>query len=197
VKSGWMLVPAAALGITSQGADAADTPVAAAWQKHALIVDLHHLPKRYSCDELWYKFKDVLLAVGAAPEPKIVPYRCDRRVGALGYSPKVQLKFSTPVALTGANNRWATIRAVSRSVRLQPGELAHIDEEDCALLSQLRATLLKALNDPVTTFHLACLAPSTAKPPFGLTVRALVPIRETAPEVASSALRGRAARSGS
>src|SRR6476469_6926434 len=57
----------------------------AAWLQHDLIVSLHNLPRTYSCDDLWYKFRDVLLEIGARADYKILPYDCNSR------SPQVQL----------------------------------------------------------------------------------------------------------
>ena len=39
----------------------------AEWVRHNLIVKLHDLPKRYSCNDLWYRFRDILLDIGARP----------------------------------------------------------------------------------------------------------------------------------
>jgi hypothetical protein len=167
-------------------ASAAETPQAAGWSPHALIVDLRNLPKRYACDELWYKFKDVLLAIGARPDLKILPYRCERRVGAIAYSPKVQLEFSMPHMLSGKQERWAQMRVLTKSVRLEPGAPSHIDDSDCVLLNQIRETLLRSIGTTVTDFRLACHAPPASKPPFDLTVKALVPVTQPSAVVAGT-----------
>jgi len=166
---------AAILAVTT--AKGVETPQPAVWSPHALIVDLRNLPKPYSCDDLWYKFKDVLLAIGARPDLKILPYRCSGRVGSLAYSPKVQLEFSTPRQLSAKDARWANIRAVTKSITLEPGAPSHLDSGDCALLSQIKSTLLNYLGDAVTTFHLACEGPPSSKPLFSLTVQALTPVQ--------------------
>src|ERR1700753_2209419 len=83
-----------------------DVPAPAVWQRHALIVDLQSLPRRYTCDELWYKFRDVLLAVGASSRMKIMPYECGAQAGEHAYSPKVELDFKTPSTLSGDQKRW-------------------------------------------------------------------------------------------
>jgi hypothetical protein len=133
-----LLIGSSATATVSAETASADTSVPATWHDHSLIIDLDHLPKRYSCDQLWYKFRDVLLAVGAAAQMKIVPYRCGPRVGALAYSPKVQLRFSTPMQMSGSAASGASLRAVERKLRLQPGMLPHFDDDDCVLLSQMR-----------------------------------------------------------
>lgn len=172
---------------SSTVAAASESPVPSAWQRHVLVIGLHNLPKRYSCDELGYKFKDVLLALGAAPTMQILPYRCSARVGALAYSPTVQLRFSTPRSLSGAAASKAELQAVRQLTKLQPDTLPHVDGDDCALLSQMRSTLIKRLDDPVPTYRLPCQAPSSSVPRFSLTVVTLRPVRvESAPAVASA-----------
>jgi len=52
----------AALAATS-----APTPPAepAQWRTYDLLLQFRDLPKTYSCDDLWYRFRDVLLTLGA------------------------------------------------------------------------------------------------------------------------------------
>jgi hypothetical protein len=166
-------------------ASAAETPQAAIWSPHALIVDLRNLPKRYTCDELWYKFRDVLLAIGARPDLKILPYRCDRRLGSIAYSPKVQLEFSMPEVVSGKEERWAQMHVLTKSVRLEPGAPSHLDDSDCALLNQIRGTLLRSIGTTVTDFRLACQASPASKLPFDLTVEAAVPVAQPSAAVAA------------
>src|ERR1700749_1723011 len=45
----------------------------AVWAPHELIVNLHDLPKHYSCDDLWYKFRAILLTLGARQDLEILP----------------------------------------------------------------------------------------------------------------------------
>jgi hypothetical protein len=166
-------------------ANAAGASQAAVWSQRALIVDLSNLPKRYTCDELWYKFADVLVAIGARPH-QILPYSCDVRLGAVAYSPKVQLEFSIPSAVSGKDARLANLRVVPKVVRLEPGAPQHLETADCALLNQMRQTLLKAIGADVTGFRLACGAPSVSNPPFVLTVKTLVPVTQTPPVAAGA-----------
>ena len=162
-----------------------DTSQPAVWAPHDLIVDLRNLPKRYTCDDLWYKFRAVLLAIGARPDLKILPYRCEPRAGSAAFSPKVHLRFSTARTVSGTDTRWADVRAGSRLVHLQPGTPDRIDDQDCELLSQMKATLLRYLDDHVVEFNLACQALRRANPPFGMTVSALVPVTNSPPDVAN------------
>jgi hypothetical protein len=178
-------IAALVLIATFTGASAAETPQAAIWSRHALIVNLRNLPKRYTCEGLLYKFRDVLLAIGARPDLKIQPYRCDRRLGSIAYSPKVQLEFSVPRVLSGKEARWAQMRVLTKSVRLEPGAPSHLDDSDCALLNQIRRTLLKSIGTTVTAFRLACQAPPASKPPFDLTVSAVVPVTRPSAVVAA------------
>ena len=172
------------LTVSATAATAAERPVPAVWTPHTLIVDLRNLPKRYSCDELWYKFKAVLVTLGARSDMKILPYRCGRSPGSTAYSPKVQLEFSSLRAVSAKDAQWADTQAVSKSIRLEPGSPDRIDAKDCDLLDQIKSTLLPFLGDSVTGFNLACQAPQSTEPLFGLTVTALIPVSKSAPAVA-------------
>ncbi|HEY4210774.1 MAG TPA: hypothetical protein VGM84_04805 [Steroidobacteraceae bacterium] len=113
---------------------------------HDLIVRLEHLPKRYSCDDLWYRFRDVLRALGARADFTARPERAE----------------------------------------IQPGTGTWKDG-DCALLRQIKSTLLPAISAKVVNFHLACGASPIAKPPFELTVTTLLPAEGSGAAVASTA----------
>lgn len=193
-----MLALTVAKGGAQTPGTAVATPRAAVWSAHALIVDLRNLPKHYSCDELWYKFRDVLLAIGARPDMNILPYQCERLPGSMDYSPKVQLEFSIPREVTGKDKRWAELQAMSKSIRLEPGTPGHLDEGDCALLDQIRSTLLRSIGDRVTDVRLPCQAPQPSGPPFALTVKALVPVSQSPSDLARvpSAAGGGVAASG-
>ena len=142
----------------------------AVWAPHELIVDLHDLPRRYTCDDLWYKFRGVLLTLGARQDMEILPYRCEAN------SPQVQLKFSTPKLLEGANARWAELTAVTRKVQIAPGSPDKLDSSDCELMAQVKASLLAYLGDPIVSYRLPCQSPGEAgEPAFDLTLKVLVP----------------------
>jgi hypothetical protein len=182
------LIAAVTVLVASAAANA-ETPAstqAAVWASHTVIVDLRNLPKRYTCDELWYKFKAVLLTLGARPDLKILPYRCERALGRAAYSPRVQARFSIPRPVSGKQARWADMTVSSKSIRLQPGSPARIDAADCDLLNQMRSTLLPHVGASVTGFNLACQALQSSESPFGLTVKALIPVSESRPDVASA-----------
>jgi hypothetical protein len=169
-----LLAPAAA----AAAADAvAMTPgsAPAEWRSWDLLVDLHNLPRAYTCDELWYRFHDVLLALGARPQMRITTFHCGTTAAQSTRSPSVQLQFQLPIALSGANVRYAQLSAVSTTVRLTPGAPHSLGADDCELLRQMNALLLPAL--PVHVLHasLACPAPAGSRHPYALEVQALVP----------------------
>jgi hypothetical protein len=164
----------------------ASKPVPAEWSAHNVIVRLDNLPKRYSCDDLWYKFHDVLLALGARPDMRILAYRCEKSLSSeQARSPRVELKFYLPEALSGTQRQWADLSAVQRIVELQPGEPGKIDAADCELLRQINEGLLPLIPVKVRDYRLACAAPSGGKPPFDLTVAALEPVKAPAAKVAT------------
>jgi hypothetical protein len=143
----------------------------AMWQRRDVLVDLRNLPKRYSCDDLWYKFRDVLLRLGADPRMEILPHRCARSAGPAARSPSVRLEFSVPRPLARAAARGADLTVVMRDVEIAPGEPPTIDASDCALVRQMRP----ALPGKIVAYRLPCRAPTSASRPFTLTVRALIP----------------------
>jgi hypothetical protein len=155
-------------------AKAAEHP--ATWRPYDLIVDLNNLPRRYSCDDLWYKFHDVLLAMGAAPGVKVLAYRCERGLpDASARSPRVQLQFSLPELLSPAQSRWAQLQAAPTTVRLAAGHPTSLASTDCELLRQMKDGLLASLSQRVVAVDLACDAPKSTQRPFDVTVQALIP----------------------
>jgi hypothetical protein len=172
----WLLV---ALGAAAAGAAPArgSTPPAAAasaqWRSFDLLLDLHDLPRAYSCDELWYRFRDLLLAIGARPFPRILAYRCGKTPALSSRAPSLQLQFELPEALPVSDSRYADVSAVRSTVRLAPGRLHSWTSADCELLKQAGSQLLPALPVHVVGAPLECPAPGGAR--FALEVRALIP----------------------
>jgi hypothetical protein len=159
----------------------------ATWRPYNLVVDLRDLPQRYSCDDLWYKFRDVLLAMGARPDIKILVYRCERGLpDGSARSPRAQLQFSMPELLTPAQSRWAELQAVTTTVRLGPGHPASLLSGDCELLRQMKDGLLESVSQRVVSFNLACEASHSARWPFDVTVQALTPSRTSLKVVAQA-----------
>jgi hypothetical protein len=146
---------------------ASDTP--AVWFSHAIIVDLDNLPKRYTCDELWYRFRAVLLSIGARPDLQITPYHCDER------SPSVELQFSLPHAIERGQQQLADLQAPDDSITLEPGRPTPLDSADCELIRQVKDELFPELPVKVVSFHLSCAAPQTAHRHFKVTLQALTP----------------------
>ncbi len=148
----------------------------AAWLQHDLIVSLHNLPKTYSCNDLWYKFRDVLLELGARADYKILPYDCNSR------SPQVQLKFMLPQALTPAQKQYADLNATPKTVELQPGKPSTLKTSDCDLVSQMNSYFFPAIPLKVVSAQLECKASGKPKP-YEISVAALTP--EPSPALAA------------
>jgi hypothetical protein len=168
ITSGCLLLLAASANAAAPLPEGSQWP--AMWQRRALIVRFHDLPKRYSCDDLWYKFRDVLERLGASSRMDILPDRCERSLGAAARSPRVRLEYFVPRQLERKNARNADLTAVVRTVRIEPGEPSSIDASDCALLRQMRP----ALPGQIVGYRLQCRGPPAASPAFSITVRALV-----------------------
>jgi hypothetical protein len=147
------------------------TQWAALWQRRDVLVDLRNLPKRYSCDDLRDKFRDVLLRLGAGPRMVIAPHRCARAAGPAARSPSVRLEFDVPRPLARGAARGTERNVVARNVQIAPGEPHSIDASDCALVRQMRP----ALPGHIVEYRLPCRAPTRATPVFSITVRALIP----------------------
>jgi len=151
----------------------------AAWLQHDVIVSLHDLPKTYSCDDLWYKFRDVLLEIGARADYKILPYDCNSR------SPQVQLNFMLPQALSPSQRQYADLDATPETVELQPGKPSTLKASDCDLVSQMNSYLFTAIPLKVVSSQLSCAASAKAQPHFELSVGALTPAPESSPPLAA------------
>ncbi len=169
--------PATYAAATAQPDKEAAQP--AAWLQHNLIVALHDLPKTYSCNDLWYKFRDVLLEIGARADYQIVPYDCDSR------SPQVQLNFMLPQPLNPSDQQYADLEAKSRTVELQPGTPSTLNASDCDLVSQMNSSFFPAIPLKVVSSHLDCTATPKAKPHFELSVAALTPAQQPSPALAA------------
>jgi hypothetical protein len=153
---------------TSSKADTLESPVnsPAVWFDYHMFVELRDLPQSYTCDELWYKFRDVLVAIGA-PNPGVVPLRCNTR------SPEVEVRFSLPHVLHGAFRRYATIQAVSSTVNLRPAYPTHLKASDCTLVRQLTDTVFRDLPVRVLSADFSCRALRADSRSFNLTLGTL------------------------
>jgi len=151
----------------------------AAWLQHDLIVSLHNLPRTYSCNDLWYKFRDVLLEIGARADYQILPYDCESR------SPQLQLKFALPQALSPSQRQYADLEATPKTVELQPGQPSTLKASDCDLVSQMNTYFFPAIPLKVTGSQLPCATPAEGRPKFELSVAAFTPAAESNPALAS------------
>lgn len=180
---GALIVALTLAGVSSPvAAPAPSTP--AVWIPHAIIVDLDSLPKRYSCNDLWYRFRAVLLSIGARPTMKVMPYYCD------GRSPRVELQFSLPQAVQGAQVRFADLEAGNNTITLKPGGPVPLDSGDCELMRQIKDGLLAELPVHIVSFRLPCQAPQTRHRHFEVTLQAFVPKSQRASGTAASSTSG-------
>jgi hypothetical protein len=157
---------------------ALEPEVPAMWARHALIVDLDDLPKSYTCDELWYRFRALLLQLGArADSLNIMPYHCTTR------SPSVEVQFAMPEALSAARAGVADFQAHSQTVSIFAGHPAPFDAGDCELMRQIHDVLLPELPVQVVRFQASCTAADPARQHFDLQLQAF----EREPRVAPAA----------
>ena len=175
---GCMLILSALTPMLAAGLAQADpqTGQPAAWVAHDLRIDLHDLPRRYSCDDLWYKFHDVLLVLGARPDLKILTARCERG----SRSPSVRLQFSTPEFVKRTSTRGIGIDAAAATIRLEPGHPASLNDADCELMRQIKDRLLAPVLQRIVSFNLACSAPPSRGGRFNVSVQALKPVNSRA-----------------
>jgi hypothetical protein len=177
----WLLVALGAAAVSTGTATAARSSAATAaaapaqWRSFDLLVDLQNLPRAYTCDELWYRFRDLLLAIGARPYPQILAYQCGTTPAQSTRSPSVQLQFELPDALPASDSRYADVSVVRSTIRLAPGRLASWTKADCELLKQVSSRLLVALPVRVVGTPLECAAPGAPAARFALEVQALIP----------------------
>ena len=166
-----LLLPA--LLLVASGASAAVTapaaPLPAQWRSYDILIELQGLPRTYSCDELWYRVRDVLLALGARAYMTLTPYDCGTTRGGEARSPRVQARFQLPYVLKGAETRYAELNVHEQPVRLAPGSPRSLQAQDCELVRQLRGTLLAGLPLHVALADFNC---SGAQQSYSLTVDA-------------------------
>jgi len=170
-----LLFLAVALAVATE-ALAATAPAAAPaeWRSYAVLVDFTDLPRTYSCDDLWYKFRDVLLKLGARAYMTITPYRCGVRGGGEARSPQVEVKFQLPQPLHGDTVRYAQISAGDETIKLAPGSPRTLGPDDCELVRQMQQGLLAVLPVRVTSADFRCTG---ARESFALTLDAVIAMR--------------------
>jgi hypothetical protein len=166
--------PAASTAPAASAAAGA-TAAPATWHAYGLLIDLQNLPKTYSCDDLWYKFRDLLLELGARPYMTITPFHCGAPRRGEERSPSVELKFQLPEPLHGTATRYASISAVTRTLHVEPGSPRSFGAGDCELVRQLQGTLFAALPVHVTAARFSCTpARAEAARSYALTLEAAI-----------------------
>jgi hypothetical protein len=167
------------------GSKAPQPEVPALWARHALIVDLNELPRTYTCDELWYRFKALLLELGAlADSVNIMPYDCSTR------SPSVEVQFALPAALPATQASVADFEARAQSIRISAGHPLPFAAGDCELVRQIGDVLLPELPVRSVRFQGDCGA---APQRFDLMLEAFERENLGAPPVSQAAKSVRAA----
>ena len=131
---------------------------AAEWQPYDVLVHLTGLPRPYSCDELWYKFRGVLVSLGAGRIDEVTPSEC------ASPSPTVHVRFVLPRLLQGEAAGYADIQAAQHTIELAPGHVAHLVASDCQLVRELRQSLLTDLPVKVLSAQFACRNGGAAAP---------------------------------
>lgn len=173
-----LLVTSVSFVLLAASANAHSDPLAGdSWQQRTAVLAFRNLPRRYTCDQLRERIRDVLIHVGARPDVQVITSRCERMLGAMARSPRVRVRYFVPAAGTAANTRQATI---------EPGAPTSLEASDCALVRQM----LTLLPGKVLRYRLACRPPSSAHPAFTVTVQALLPSRRAPLEADAGEPRG-------
>lgn len=147
-----------------------------AWVAHDVRIELHDLPARYSCDDLRHKFRDVLLVLGARPDLKILPARCERT----SRSPSVRLQFSSPEFVRHTSTGGTATDATAATIRLEPGHPPSLKDIDCELMRQIKDKLLLSMSERIVSFNLACFVSPSGRGRFNVSVQALRPVKSGA-----------------
>ena len=164
-----LLLPAIVAGQALAVTPPTTTPTPAQWRSYDVLVEFQALPRTYSCDELWYKVRDVLLELGARAYMTITPYDCGSTRGGEARSPRVEVKFQMPQTLSGSATRYAEITVSEQAIRLTAGEPSSLEAGDCELMRQMQNTLLAGLPVQISAAAFKCTAGANS---FALTVEA-------------------------
>jgi len=155
-------------------APSSSAPQPATWMDHDVAVSLQNLPKTYTCDELWYKFRDMLLLLGAKSDFRITAQHCAFASGPQDRSPQVELHFSLAQALTAAQIKYATVMVVASTGTLEPNSKPHsFTKADCGLVQQINDLLLPAVPVTVVKKSLDCGAAGSGN--YNLSIQTLTP----------------------
>jgi hypothetical protein len=125
----------------------------AEWQTYDILVHLTALPRPYTCDALWTKFRVVLISLGAGRVDEVLPTNC------ASTSPNVHVRLELPRPEPGAAPGTGQIDAASQLVELAPGTPAQLTAADCSLVREMRESLLTDLPVKVTKAQFRCRQP--------------------------------------
>jgi hypothetical protein len=130
---------------------------------HNEIDYLDNLPRSYSCNELYYKFRDVLLTLGARPGMQIHAYGCTGIGEATAkQTPHVELTYEVPKAAPPGTLSKSTFKAVVKTVEVGPGTPKSITSADCVLLDDMRQSVIKSLaRDVISTGEIVTGLPTS------------------------------------
>ena len=176
ILSAWTAMFAIGVALAAPPAAQSAGSQPATWVAHDINLNLYNLPRSYFCDELRQKFRDVLLVLGARPDANVLTSRCE--LGSR--SPSVRVRFSMPEISESTVKGGTAVEAAATLVRLEAGHPASLEATDCELLRQIKDGLLAPISHQVTTFNLACSAPSSKGARFNLSVRTLQPLMAVA-----------------
>jgi hypothetical protein len=151
------------------------------WAQHDEIDYLDDLPRLYGCDELYYKYRDVLLQLGARPGMKIYAYGCVHGRSAAGnVRPHIDLTYEVPKALPPTVSTKSALLAKLETVHLGPGHPKSLDTRDCILVKDMRDTVLASFSSYIHSDNPDCSPTHSAHQQYNLTVQALIPLPESA-----------------
>jgi len=174
-RAGMVLLALTVAAYLQSSGAAVRIPNNAIWAEHDLRVELQHLSRNYSCDDLSSKIRDVLESVGARADVRIFVNRCGNGMDARVVAPRVHVIFSLPLELRGRLAWSADFYARERTVRIEPGVPPSIDDWDCELLRQVETNLLRPASLTIEAIHLPCAQPTTRHSGFGPSIEALMP----------------------
>jgi hypothetical protein len=183
----WAITGSAANGASRPAPTTAAKP--ALWRTYDMILNLQNLPRTYTCDQLWYELRGIVLQLGAWPYSiNVLPYNCSPTPNGAMKSPDVQVGFQLPFFLQGPAAKSAPAKAIERTIRLAPGQPKTLHSSDCQLMQQISQTLLASLPIRVDEEHFECSAPPRRAANFYVTVS--LPVAVKAQTVATTSASG-------
>jgi hypothetical protein len=165
--------------LTPLGAASAAATRPAYWAPHDEIDYLTNLPRTYSCDDLYYKYRDVLQLVGARPA-QIYSYGCAGTHGSATDAPRVDITYSVPSALPTDVHGGSVFQANLATVRLAPGHPKSLDARDCPLLRDMSQTVLASFSAHIDASQLQCGSSDAAHSHFAVIVQTWIPAKPPA-----------------